>query len=94
MQNGFMVLHSNRLEALTELLVGWLQQQPPAPLEQETVLVQSNGMAQWLKLKLAEPDALGISAAFSFQMPARFLWSVYRGVLGEDQVPRTSPLDK
>ncbi|ASK34591.1 exodeoxyribonuclease V subunit gamma [Alcanivorax sp. N3-2A] len=94
MQNGFMVLHSNRLEALTELLVGWLKQQPLAPLEQETVLVQSNGMAQWLKLKLAEPDALGISAAFSFQMPARFLWSVYRGVLGEDQVPRTSPFDK
>jgi len=94
MQNGFMVLHSNRLEALTELVVDWLKQHPLAPLDQETVLVQSNGMAQWLKLKLAEPEALGISAGFSFQMPARFLWSAYRQVLGEQRVPRTSPFDK
>lgn len=94
MQNGFMVLHSNRLEALTELVVDWLKRYPLAPLEQETVLVQSNGMAQWLKLKLAAPEALGISAGFSFQMPARFLWSLYRGVLGESRVPRTSPFDK
>lgn len=94
MQNGFMVLHSNRLEALCELMVDWLKRHPLAPLEQETVLVQSNGMAQWLKLKLAEPEALGISAGFGFQMPARFLWSAYRQVLGETHVPRTSPFDK
>ncbi len=56
--------------------------------------MQSNGMAQWLKLNLAEPEALGIAAGFSFQMPARFLWSAYRTVLGEDRVPRTSPFDK
>ncbi len=92
MQNGLMVLHSNRLETLTELVADWLQRQPLAPLETETFLVQSNGMAQWLKLQLA--DALGISAGFRFQMPARFLWGAYRTVLGEQQVPRTSPFDK
>ncbi|MGB1465753.1 MAG: exodeoxyribonuclease V subunit gamma [Alcanivorax nanhaiticus] len=92
MQNGLMVLHSNRLETLTELVADWLKRQPLAPLETETFLVQSNGMAQWLKLELA--DALGISAGFRFQMPARFLWSAYRTVLGEKQVPRTSPFDK
>ncbi|MCG8394079.1 MAG: exodeoxyribonuclease V subunit gamma [Pseudomonadales bacterium] len=92
MQNGLMVLHSNRLETLTELVTDWLRQHPLAPLETETFLVQSNGMAQWLKLQLA--DALGISAGYQFQMPARFLWSAYRTVLGEDQVPRTSPFDK
>lgn len=92
MQNGLMVLHSNRLETLTELVADWLQRQPLAPLETETFLVQSNGMAQWLKLQLA--DALGISAGFQFQMPARFLWSAYRTVLGEEKVPRTSPFDK
>lgn len=94
MQNGFMVVHGNRLEALTELVASWLRRYPPAPLQPETVLVQSNGMAQWLKLKLAEPEALGISAAFRFQMPARFLWNAYRDVLGEERVPRTSPFDK
>lgn len=92
MQNGLMVLHSNRLETLTELVADWLQHQPLAPLEQETFLVQSNGMAQWLKLQLA--DALGISAGYRFQMPARFLWNAYRTVLGEAKVPRTSPFDK
>ncbi|MED5389083.1 MAG: exodeoxyribonuclease V subunit gamma [Pseudomonadota bacterium] len=92
MQNGLMVLHSNRLETLTELVADWLQRQPLAPLETETFLVQSNGMAQWLKLQLA--DALGISAGYQFQMPARFLWGAYRTVLGENRVPRTSPFDK
>lgn len=94
MQNGFMVLHGNRLETLTEVVAGWLRRHPLPPLAEETVLVQSNGMAQWLKLNLAEPDALGIAAGFSFQMPARFLWSAYRTVLGEQRVPRTSPFDK
>ena len=94
MQNGFMVLHGNRLETLTEVVSDWLRRHPLPPLAEETVLVQSNGMAQWLKLNLAEPEALGIAAGFSFQMPARFLWSAYRTVLGEDRVPRTSPFDK
>ena len=89
-----MVVHGNRLERLTELVAEWLQRYPLAPLETETVLVQSNGMAQWLKLKLAEPQALGIAAACRFQMPARFLWDLYREVLSEEQVPHTSPFDK
>ncbi|MED5431106.1 MAG: exodeoxyribonuclease V subunit gamma, partial [Pseudomonadota bacterium] len=92
MQNGLMVLHSNRLETLTELVADWLRRQPLSPLETETFLVQSNGMAQWLKLQLAQ--SLGISAGYQFQMPARFLWNAYRAVLGEEQVPRTSPFDK
>ncbi len=92
MHNGFMVLHGNRLETLTELVADWLRQHPLAPLDEEIFLVQSNGMAQWLKLQLA--GALGISAGFQFQMPARFLWSAYRTALGEDRVPRTSPFDK
>ena len=63
MQNGLMVLHGNRLETLTELVADWLQREPLSPLETETFLVQSNGMAQWLKLQLA--DALGISHKLS-----------------------------
>ena len=94
MQPGLAVIHANHLETLTEVTVEWLQRHPLAPLEEEWFLVQSNGMAQWLKLKLAADDACGISAAQRFQMPARFLWNAYRSVLGDDAVPATSPYDK
>ena len=86
MQSGLAVIHANHLETLTDLTVQWLQDNPLAPLEDEIFLVQSNGMAQWLKLKLASDQACGISAAQRFQMPARFLWAAYRSVLGEQMV--------
>jgi exodeoxyribonuclease V gamma subunit len=94
MQAGFAVIHANHLEDLTDITIQWLHTTPLAPLENEVFLVQSNGMAQWLKLELAGDEACGISAAQEFQMPQRFLWQAYRSVLGEDQVPRTSPFDK
>ncbi|WP_082545997.1 exodeoxyribonuclease V subunit gamma [Rhodanobacter sp. Root627] len=94
---GLMVLHGNRLEDLRDLLAAWLARAPLRPLENELMLVQSNGIAQWLKLALARaPDAggLGISAAIDVQLPGRFLWTAYRAVLGRDAVPATSPFDK
>ena len=91
---GFCIVHGNRLEDLTDLLVAWLGQQPLRPLEPEVFLVQSSGMAQWLKLALAQDAAAGIAAAQRFEMPASFLWNAYRAVLGPDQVPTTSPYDK
>ena len=92
-----MVIHGNRQEDLRDLLVAWLQRAPLQPLENEVMLVQSNGIAQWLKLALARPvDAggLGISAAVDVQLPGRFLWQAYRLALGEAAVPATSPFDK
>ncbi|RDS80911.1 exodeoxyribonuclease V subunit gamma [Dyella monticola] len=92
-----MVIHGNRQEDLRDLLVAWLQRTPLQPLENEVMLVQSNGIAQWLKLALARPvhaDGLGICAAVDMQLPGRFLWTAYRAVLGEDAVPATSPFDK
>ena len=94
---GLMVIHGNRQEDLRDLLAAWLQRTPLQPLENELLLVQSNGIAQWLKLALARPVAaggLGISAAIDMQLPGRFLWTVYRAVLGEAAVPATSPFDK
>lgn len=101
---GFLVLHSHRLENLRDVLVQWLQAYPLAPLEDEIVLVQSNGMAQWLKAALAadeqpaDPDStppgLGICAAVKMQFPARFFWQAYRAVLGPEAVPKSSPFDK
>lgn len=100
---GFIVLHSHRLEHLRDVLVHWLRAYPLGPLENEVVLVQSNGMAQWLKAALAadaeparagQPAGLGICAALEVVFPARFLWRAYRDVLGHEAVPATSPLDK
>jgi exodeoxyribonuclease V gamma subunit len=99
LQPGFMVVHGNRMQDLRALAVEWLRRYPLAPLENETILVQSNGIAQWLKLALArdpggEDGGCGIAAALDIQLPARFLWDAYRAVLGPDQVPADSPFAK
>ncbi|WP_239739844.1 MULTISPECIES: exodeoxyribonuclease V subunit gamma [Luteibacter] len=94
---GLMVLHGNRLEELRDVLVAWLRRAPLRPLEDEWVLVQSNGIAQWFRLALAravEDGGLGIAAAVNVQLPGRFLWVAYRAVLGKDAVPPESPFDK
>ncbi|PLW82527.1 exodeoxyribonuclease V subunit gamma [Kineobactrum sediminis] len=95
-----MIIHGNRLESLRELVVAWMRRYPLAPLENEVVLVQSNGIAQWLQQALAaDPSAsggggCGIAAALDVQLPARLQWQAYRAVLGADAVPVASPLDK
>lgn len=94
---GLMVVHGNRQEDLRDLLIEWLARTPLAPLEDEAMLVQSNGIAQWLKLALARPreaGGMGISAAVAIQLPGRFLWQAYRAVLGREVVPVNSPFDK
>ena len=89
---GLLVLHGNRAELLAETVAGWLARQPLSPLEDEIVLVQSNGMAEWLKMTLA--GAMGVCAASRVELPARFQWWLYRQVMGREGVPRDSPLDK
>jgi exodeoxyribonuclease V gamma subunit len=92
-----MLVHGNQPERLRDLMVHWIRQHPLAPLEKEVILVQSNGIAQWLKLALAADPAeggCGISAALDMLLPASFLWQVYRAVLGEEAVPAISPFDK
>src|SRR5690606_14744734 len=94
---GLMIIHGNRLESLRELVVDWLRAHPLRPLEHEVMLVQSNGIAQWLQIALAaEPEQgrCGAAAALEVQLPARFLWDAYRSVLGREAVPEASPLDK
>ena len=60
---GLIVIHGNRLEELRALAVEWMRRYPLRPLENEVLLVQSNGIAQWLKLALAEQEGCGIAAA-------------------------------
>jgi exodeoxyribonuclease V gamma subunit len=90
--SGFIALHSHRSEVLAETLSGWLARQPLGPLEPEVVLVQSNGMAEWIKMALAQQG--GVCAATRVELPSRFLWRTYRQVLGAHNVPPDSPLDK
>ena len=97
---GFMVVHGNRLDELRSLVVSWMRRYPLAPLENEIALVQSNGIAQWLKLALAEDaqdddsGGCGIAAAVDVQLPGSFLWQLYRLVLGHEDIPAKSLLDK
>ena len=89
---GLLILHGNQLEQLRAALFCWLRDHPLAPLESEIVLVQSNGVAEWLKISLAED--IGVCAATRVALPARFLWESYRAMLGREQVPLRSPYDK
>ena len=89
---GLLVLHAQRSEMLAETVIAWLQAHPLDPLEQDILLVQSNGMAEWLKMGIAQQ--LGICAATKVELPGRFLWRTYRQVLGHARVPTQSPLDK
>ncbi len=94
LQPGFIVAHSNHLEELRELVVQWTQINPLHALESEHILVQSNGIAQWLKLALADDQGCGIAAGLEIGLPARFLWQMYRQVLGTDTIAKSSPFDK
>jgi exodeoxyribonuclease V gamma subunit len=98
LQPGFMLIQGNRLEGLCGIMTGWLRASPLQPLENEIILVQSNGIGQWLKLALAgAPGAageggLGIAAAVELMLPARFVWQSYRALLGA--LPEHSAFDK
>ncbi|ALT79892.1 exodeoxyribonuclease V subunit gamma [Paucibacter sp. KCTC 42545] len=89
---GLLVLHGNRAELLGEAVFEWLRRQPLGPLEEEIFLVQSNGVAEWLKMTLAQQT--GICAATRVELPGRFLWRAYRQLLGRSAVPAESMLDK
>ncbi|TNH09116.1 exodeoxyribonuclease V subunit gamma [Testudinibacter sp. TR-2022] len=80
---GVAVLHlyySNHLETQKELLVRLLALQPLSdPFQSEQILVQSQGMAQWLKQQIAEK--CGVAANIAFPLPASFIWHQYHRTL-------------
>src|SRR5690606_2845705 len=67
-QPGLIALHGNRAETLTDTVFAWLQQRPLTPLEDEVILVQSNGMAEWFKM--AQARSGGVCAATRVELPA------------------------
>ena len=95
LQSGFVVIHSNQLETLREVLVQWISRHPVSVLGTDEILVQSNGIAQWLKMALAETanQHPGIAAGLQVELPNQFVWQLYRAVLGE-HIPSSLPYDK
>ncbi|MCC5871821.1 MAG: exodeoxyribonuclease V subunit gamma [Gammaproteobacteria bacterium] len=101
-QPGFIVLYGNRLEDLREVTLTWLARHPLAPLEDDVLLVQSNGIAEWLQLSMAaypdEGDLSGWGIAFGIEtlLPAQFQWQAYQSILAtaDQELPKQSLFDK
>ena len=81
---------SNRLEDLAELL--WkIQESSPLsnPLQEEEILVQSQGMRRFIEHSLAKSG--GIAANLRFSLPAGFNWRLMRELL--PGIPELSPFN-
>ena len=83
------VHYSNRLENLADQLSSVISHPIASPFAPENVVVQSEGMARWLAMRLAE--RLGVCANVRFPFPARFVWEIFRLMLPD--VPRASPFE-
>ena len=62
------------------------------PFEPLTVVVQSFGLGQWLKLQLS--DYHGISSNVDCILPATFLWKLYQALIPETELLAESPYDR
>ena len=81
---------SNRLENLAERLVESVCRPLRSPLEPETIVVQNQGMARWLKLQLAERHGICTNCRFPF--PRAFSYEAFRIVLSE--LPEEAAYDR
>jgi exodeoxyribonuclease V gamma subunit len=84
----FKLVQSNDLHVLANVLCDDLRS-PLAPFTPETILIQSLGIAQWLRQRVA--DQLGIAANLQLELPASYLWAQYQTLL---QSRFQEPLDR
>ncbi len=87
---GIHLYSSNRLETLADTFAELLLSQPLPPLQQETVLIQSRGMARWLAMETA--SRLKIWANCDCPFPNAFINKIYKLILPD--IPDVSPYDK
>ncbi|NQY26642.1 MAG: exodeoxyribonuclease V subunit gamma [Piscirickettsiaceae bacterium] len=80
------VVYSNDMVQLAAQLAELQQTQPLPPLESETVIVQSNELARWLSLFLANQH--GIVSHIEFPYPSAYIWALFRKVL--PNIPKQS----
>ncbi|AHK18208.1 exonuclease V subunit gamma [Yersinia similis] len=87
----FTVYHSNQLDLLKALTTALIEREPlDNPFQQEVVLVQSPGIAQWLQMQLAQQ--FSIAANIAFPLPATFIWDMFTRVLPD--IPKESAFSK
>jgi exodeoxyribonuclease V gamma subunit len=86
---GLTLYLSNRLENLADRLAEMVRAPVGAPLQPETIVVQSRGMQRWITMELARRN--GISANAHFPFPNTFLDGVYRRLFPD--LPETSPFE-
>ncbi len=87
------LVQSNKMESLAAYLIGWLGESKSSLdniFSPDVVLVQSPGMAQWLKIEIAQ--ALGISANIDFPLPSSYIWQLYKGHVND--LPEQSAFTK
>jgi len=85
------LIQSNHMPVLAQLFCEQ-SQQVADPFIPTTVVVQSFGIGQWLKLQLAEHQ--GISANLDCILPANYIWRLYRELLPDTKLPEESPFDR
>lgn len=77
------LISSSHQRRLAQALADDLQASPSPPLEQETVIVLSNGMSRWLSMELAAIH--GVSAGLDFRFPNDLLDSCFRALTPQVQ---------
>ncbi|NUF28291.1 exodeoxyribonuclease V subunit gamma [Gilliamella sp. ESL0254] len=78
----FTIYHSNQVDLLKSIVSELMRRQPLEDVfTPDIVMVQSQGMAQWLQIALA--DELGIVANVDFLFPTQFIWQLYQTLLPE-----------
>ncbi|WJG07930.1 exodeoxyribonuclease V subunit gamma [Aliiglaciecola sp. LCG003] len=90
------LIQSNKMENLQAQLLEQLSRSHYSDdgladlLTSDTIIVQSPGMAQWLKINIAQ--TLGIAANLVFPLPSSFIWQQYQHYF--DDLPDTSAFTK
>ena len=83
---------SNRLDTLVDRLASEMWSSPLPPLDQEIVVVQSEGMQRWLTLELARRQ--GIAASLTTPFPRPFCRWLARCVLDGETLPRSESIPR
>ena len=77
---GLFLLQGTRLEDLADTVLAWLERYPPGVLEEDAIIVPSNGVGEWFKAHTAK--VWGICAGLRVELPARFVWRVTEAMTG------------
>ncbi|BDX06184.1 exodeoxyribonuclease V subunit gamma [Planctobacterium marinum] len=94
------LIQSNKMEVLLASLLQKLAEQTfdeqgasedlASLLTPDTILVQSPGMSQWLKINIA--NTLDIAANIEFPLPSSFIWQLYQRSIPD--LPKESAFNK